>query len=153
MIRSTRAVLVAALVLAGCHPSRGGQARAGDLVVTHAVIPASASATETSAFMVINNHGGADVALLGVTSPQADSVILHRSIGGLMQPAASLTVPAGGYALLAPGSFHLMFEGLRRPLAIGDTVSLTLEFDHGGPLTVRAPVLNYTDAVSDLPMR
>jgi periplasmic copper chaperone A len=153
MNRSPGTILLAALVLTGCHPARGGHARAGDLVVTHAVIPASASATETSAFMVINNHGGTDAALLGVTSPQADSVILHRSIGGLMQPAGSLTVPAGGYALLAPGSYHLMFEGLRRPLAIGDTVALTLEFDHGGRVTVRAPVLNYTDAVSDLPMR
>jgi periplasmic copper chaperone A len=153
MSRTSSTILLAALVVTSCHPSRGGRAQVGDLVVTHAVIPASASETETSAFMVINNHGAKDVALLGATSPQADSVILHRSIGGLMQPAGALTVPAGGYTLLAPGSYHLMFEGLKKPLAIGDTVAIVLQFDRGGPVTVRAPVLNYTDAVSDLPMR
>ncbi len=153
MIRHTGLVLAAALALTGCHPARGGSATAGTLAVSHAVIPASASESETSAFMVINNHGAKDVALLGVTSPQADSVILHRSIGGLMQPAGSLTVPAGGYALLAPGGYHLMFEGLKKTLAIGDTITMTLQFDRGAPVTVRAPVLNYTDAVSDLPMR
>ena len=153
MNRSTGTILLAALAVTGCHPARGGHAQAGDLAVSHAVIPASASTTETSAFMVINNHGAKDVALLGVTSPQADSVILHRSIGGLMQPAGPLTVPAGGYTLLAPGGYHLMFEGLTKTLAIGDTVTMTLVFDQGGPVTVRAPVLNYTDAVSDLPMR
>jgi len=153
MNRSAGTFLLAALALQACHPSRGGAARVGDVVVSHAVVPASASNTETSAFMVINNHGGNALTLTGVTSPQADSVILHRSIGGLMQPAPGLQVPAGGYALLAPGGYHLMFEGLRRPLAIGDTVTITLQFDRGGPVSVRAPVLNYTDAVSDLPMR
>ncbi len=153
MIRHTGLLLAAALALTGCHPSRGGRAQAGDISVSHAVIPASASTTETSAFLMINNHGNRDVALTSVTTPAADSVVLHRSIGGLMQPAGPLTVPAGGYALLAPGGFHLMFEGLKKPLAIGDTVSLTLQFDQGGPVTVRVPVLNYTDAVSDLPMR
>ena len=153
MTRSSGTILLAALVLSGCHPSRGGHAQAGDISVAHAVIPASASPTETSAFMVIDNHGNRDVALTSVTSPAADSVMLHRSIGGLMQPAGPLPVPAGGYALLAPGGQHLMFEGLKKPLAIGDTVSLTLQFDQGPPVTVRVPVLNYTDAVSDLPMR
>ncbi len=153
MSRSTGTLLLAALVLGGCHPARGGSATSGSLSVSHAVIPASASSTETSAFMVIDNHGGAALTLTAVTSPQADSVILHRSIGGLMQPASGLQVPAGGYLLLAPGGYHLMFEGLKRQLAIGDTVTIVLQFDHGGPVSVRAPVLNYTDAVSDLPMR
>jgi periplasmic copper chaperone A len=153
MTRSTGTLLLAALALTGCHPSRGGRATAGDIAISHAVIPASASNTETSAFLMINNHGNRDVALTSATTPAADSVTLHRSIGGLMQPAGPLTVPAGGYALLAPGAFHLMFEGLKKPLAIGDTVTLTLQFDQGGPVTVRVPVLNYTDAVSDLPMR
>lgn len=153
MTRSAGTILLAALALTGCHRSRGGRVMAGDVAVSHAVVPASASNTETSAFMVIDNHGGSALTLLGITSPQADSVILHRSIGGLMQPASGVQVPAGGYLLLAPGGYHLMFEGLRRRLAIGDTVTITLQFDRGGPVTVRAPVLNYTDAVSDLPMR
>jgi len=153
MIRHPGLMLVAALALTGCHPARGGHAQVGDIAVAHAVIPASASATETSAFMVLNNHGARDVALIGASSPQADSVQIHQSIGGLMEPVASLRVPAGGYTILGPGSYHLMIEGLHHPVAIGDTLQITLEFDHGGPVTVSVPVLNYTDAVSELPMR
>lgn len=145
--------LLAALLLAGCHPARGGHAVAGDLEVAHVAVPASASRTEASAFMVVTNHGATDRALTGATSPDADSVSLHRSVGGLMEPAESIPVPAHGYALLGPGTYHLMLEGLHRPAAVGDTVTLDLRFDAGGPISVRAPVLTYTDAVSDLPMR
>jgi copper(I)-binding protein len=153
MTRSTGAVLLAVLALQGCHPARGGHAAAGDLSVAHVVVPASASATEASAFLVVTNHGSEDRALTGATSPDADSVRLHRSIGGLMEPAASVPVPAHGYALLGPGTFHLMIEGLHHAADVGDTITLQLQFDQGGPISVRAPVLTYTDAVSDLPMR
>ncbi len=146
-------ILLATLGVAGCHPARGGHALAGSLEVTHAVIPASASPTEASAFMVLTNHGSTAVTFEGATSPVAASIAVHKDVGGLMQPAGPLQVPPGGYVLLAPGSYHLMLEGLVHPLAIGDTATVTLEFDQGGPLSVRVPVLNYTDAVSELPLR
>ena len=152
MNRTVVAVALAAL-LAGCHPSRGGSARAGDLVVTHAVIPAPPSTAEASAFMVIGNRGGTGVTFTGALTTAADSVLLHRLVGGLMQPAMPVDVPAHGFVNFVPGGFHLMLEGLRRPLAVGDTVTLQLQFNQGGPLTVRVPVLNYTDAVSELPIR
>jgi copper(I)-binding protein len=40
-----------------------------------------------------------------------------------------------------------------KSLAVGDTVTLHLSFEPNGALTVRAPLLTYTDAISDLPMR
>jgi copper(I)-binding protein len=78
---------------------------------------------------------------------------MHRVIGGQMEPAPQLSIAAGSHVRFVPGGYHLMLAGLRRPLAIGDTVSLELRFEPGGAVTVRAPVLNYTDAVSDLPAR
>lgn len=145
--------LLAALLMVACHPSRGGHAAAGDLGVRHAVIPASPSPVEASAFLVIENRGGDPVAFTGALTPAADSVLIHRLVGGIMQPATPLTIPAHGYVNFVPGSYHLMLEGLRRPLAIGDTVTLQLRFGSGTSLTVRVPVLNYTDAVSELPLR
>ena len=70
-----------------------------------------------------------------------------------MQPVTQIAVPAGGRVLLAPGHDHLMLEGLRHALAVGDTVALALLFNPGGAVTVRAPVLRYTEAVSELPIR
>ncbi len=149
----TGAVLLAALVLSGCHPSRGGHAVAGGLAVSHAVIPAPPSTSEASAFLVIENRGGAPETFTGALTPAADSVLFHRLVGGLMQPATPLEIPAHGYLNFVPGSYHLMLEGLRRPLAVGDTVTLSLSFASGVTLGVRVPVLNYTDAVSELPLR
>ena len=153
MIRRTASVLLGCLVLAGCHLSRGGRAAAGGLAVAHAVIPASPSPSEASAFMVIENGSGETVTFTGVLTPSADSVLLHRLVGGVMQPAPPLEIAAHGYLNLVPGGDHLMLEGLRRPLTVGDTVRLALRFGSGVTLSVRVPVLNYTDAVSELPIR
>jgi hypothetical protein len=150
MTRTAGTILLAALVAGGCHPSRGGAARSGDLVVTHAVIPASPSRAEASAFFVLANRGATAVAFTGALTPAADSVLIHRVVGGLMQPAMPVDVRAHGFVSFAPGGYHLMLEGLRRPLAVGDTVTLELLFSGAAPLTVRVPVLNYTEAVSEL---
>jgi len=150
---SVGVLLSVALVLAGCHPSRGGRARAGDLSVAHAVIPAPPSTVEASVFLVISNGGATEATLTGALTPAADSVLLHRLVGGLMQPSAPLTVPAHGFVKLGPGGYHLMLEGLKHPLAVGDTVTVALQFGSGTTLAVRVPVLNYTDAVSELPLR
>jgi copper(I)-binding protein len=144
----------AALALAGgCHGSRGGSAVQGDIGVSHAVVPVPASRTEASAFMVIENRGGAAVTLVEATSPDADSVRLDQEIGGQMQAVPGIGIPAGSRMRLVPGGYHLMLEGLRRPLALGDTVTLHLTFAPSGSVTIRAPLLTYTDAVSDLPVR
>lgn len=147
------AVAVAALAAgAGCHGSRGGAAEAGTLAVSHAVVPVPASNAEASVFLVIDNHGSSAVRLVGGVSPDAASIRLDRDIGGQMQPVPEIEVPAGGRLRLVPGSYHLMLVSLRRPLAAGDTVTLRLSFEPSASLTVRAPLLTYTDAISDLPM-
>ena len=146
-------VALAALLVQGCHPGRGGHASVGPLFVTHAVIPAPPSRSEASAFLVIANQGSERDVLTGVLTTAADSVLIHRLVGGLMQPAAPPVIPANGYLDFVPGGYHLMLEGLRRQLAVGDTVTLALRFGSGVTLAVKVPVLNYTDAVSELPLR
>ena len=144
----------AALALAaGCHASRGGSAVLGDLTVSHAVVPVPASRAEASVFMVIANRSGERVTLAGVTTPDAESVRLDRDIGGQMQTVPGIDIPAGGRLRMVPGSYHLMLVNVGKSLALGDTVTLHLSFEPNGALTVRAPLLTYTDAISDLPIR
>lgn len=154
-LTSVRASAVAAALAlaAGCHGSRGGSAAAGSLAVTHAVVPVPASRAEASVFMVIENRSGARVTLVGGTSPDAESVRLDRDIGGQMEPVPGVDIPAGGRMRLVPGSYHLMLMNVGRALAVGDTVTLHLTFEPSASLTVRAPLLTYTDAISDLPLR
>jgi periplasmic copper chaperone A len=155
---ATRSLALAALLVllvgpAGCRPARGGSAREGAVAVSHAVVVVPTSPSEATSFLVLENRGTAPVALIGAASPDAEMVMLHSMAGGRMDPVARLDVPAGGRVLCAPGRYHLMLEGLRRPLVAGDTVSLELRFDGAAALTVRAPVLRYTEAVSEMPGR
>jgi copper(I)-binding protein len=150
--RGTVAIALLAALAAGCRASRGGQVVAGTLRITHAVVTASTDG-EASAFLVVENRGNTASSLMGARADVTDSIQMHNDVGGQMQPVAQIAIPAGGRILLAPGHDHLMLEGLQHPLAVGDTVALELLFNPGGPVTVRAPVLRYTEAVSALPIR
>jgi len=144
-------LLAATIVLTACRPSRGGSARTGTLSISHAVVPVPTSASEATAFMVVENRGPSAAVFAGASSPDAESVAVHRDIGGQMQPVAALEIAGGGSQRFAPGYLHLMLEGLRRALGPADTVTLVLHFAPGGDIMVRAPVLRYTEAISEVP--
>ena len=48
-----------------------------------------------------------------------------------MQSVASTPLSAGGRVTFAPGGYHLMFLGLKRPLKVGDSLAATLVFASG----------------------
>jgi len=147
------ALLSLAVGSAGCRPARGGSARSEALAISHAVVVVPTSPGEATSFLVLENRGSAPVTLVGAASPDAETVQLHSMAGGRMDPVARLDIAPGGRVLFAPGRYHLMLEGLRRALVAGDTVSLELRFEGAGALIVRAPVLRYTEAVSEMPGR
>jgi periplasmic copper chaperone A len=154
-LSSTRrwvAPVLLAMAIPGCHAPSGGRARAGDLTVSHAVVTtAPGPGSQASAFLVVDNRGETTVTLVGVRSPAARTAQVHAITGGRMQPVSQIAVPARGRLLLVPGRYHLMLDSLIRPLALGDSVPLELQFQPAATLSVRAPVLRYGDAVKDLP--
>jgi copper(I)-binding protein len=101
--------------------------------------PAPGGGNGVGYFTVIN-HGAQPDTLTRVESPLAQRVEMHSMsmVGGVMKmgPVASVAVPAGGQVMFAPGGFHLMLIGLKKPLAVGDHVPLTLIFASG----VKAPM-------------
>jgi copper(I)-binding protein len=143
-------MVASALAVLGCRASRGGSAASATMALSHAVIPASPSPTDASAFMVVTNRGAAPDSLTGVGSPDAEMVMLHQMVENRMEMIEGVAVPAGARVRLAPGGYHLMLHGLARPAAVGDTLTLQLHFVRAGELTVRAPVLRYTDAVEEV---
>lgn len=98
----------------------------------------------TGAFMVIDNTSSTPRALVSVTADVASPVELHemKQDGGMMRmsPVKQIDVPARGRVELKPGSFHLMLFGLKAPLTAGQTVNVTLVFDDGTKLPVKAEV-------------
>ncbi len=85
------------------------------------------------------------------------TVSLHQTqtVGGVtsMRPVDGIPIRAGQTVVLAPGGFHLMLEGLRRPLKVGDRVPVALTFAKSGivraELVVRATA---PQAMSDMKM-
>lgn len=103
------------------------------------------SAVSGAIFLVIENHGDADDRLIAAASDVAERVELHthREANGVMQMVEvpeGFPIPAHGSHALARGGDHIMLIGLRRSLAHGDTVPLTLTFARGSVVELAVPV-------------
>ena len=100
----------------------------------------------TAAFMNLHNNGAEAVQLIAVSSDSAERVEIHahRHNNGMMrmEKIDSVSLPAGGDFVFQPGDHHLMLINLKRPLRVGDTVRLKLEFSHAEPLIIDVPVQN-----------
>lgn len=98
-----------------------------------------------AAFMVIYNNTEADDALVGGSSPAAQTVEIHQTTQAedgtmAMAPVEEVPIPAGGEAVLKPGSYHVMLIDLVAPLVEGEQIELSLEFANAEPQTVMVPV-------------
>ena len=86
-----------------------------------------------------------DDRLVSVASPLSQVVDIHemRMDGDMMrmnQLADGLPLPAGETVQMRPGAEHLMLMTLSSALADGQTVPLTLTFEHAAQVTVEAQV-------------
>ena len=57
-----------------------------------------------------------------------------------MQEMDALELPAGKLVQLVPGGYHIMLIDLAKPLVVGETFDLTLDFDQAPNLTVAVEV-------------
>ena len=125
----------------------GAAAWAEGIVVEDAYARASTpTAKSGAAFMVLMNTSDQDDRLIGAKSDVAARVELHthREIADgvmkMMEVEEGFAIPAGGSHMLARGGDHVMFMGLNEPFADGDTVAVTLVFEHAGEVAVEIPV-------------
>lgn len=107
-----------------------------------------AMAKSGAVFFVIENHTDTDDRLTGATSDASEKAELHThkmDANGMMQMLeieGGIEIPAGGSHALARGGDHVMLMGLTRVLDKGDSVTLTLTFEHAGEVVVVAPLDN-----------
>lgn len=140
--RTALAAVVAALLTgaAACSAEPAGP----ELSVRDAFVPEPVSEAVAGGFLVLENTGDEDDALVGAVSEMAEKVELHETVENSMRPVDSLPVPAGGSLELARGGNHLMLHGLDRKPVEGDTVPVALEFEKSGTLTIDIPVASAT---------
>lgn len=114
------------------------------LMVTDAWARAADSGAMTAVYLTVGNVATVSDTISGVRSDAAEEIGLHMSMeqNGTMHMAQlrALPVPAQDSVLFRPMGAHVMLTRLRRPLAEGDTVSVTMEFVSGKSIEVRAGV-------------
>lgn len=98
----------------------------------------------SAAYLTVHNSGEADT-LIKAATPLTSTVQLHEVItegssSKMQEKPGGFPVPANGTLELKPGGFHIMLMGLKAPISLGETVSLTLTFEKAGEITIEAPV-------------
>lgn len=97
-------------------------------------------------YLTLSNHGPAERHLIAVESPAYARAEMHisREVNGVatMEHLAQVTVPPGKPVAFAPGSLHLMLMGAKDKQSEGATVPLTLIFQNGARIAVKAVVRN-----------
>lgn len=116
--------------------------------------PAPLAGGTGAVYLTVLNGLDTDVQLVSVSSPAANVVETHETVAenGVMKMIPlpdGYTVPAGEALELKPGGKHIMLIDVIQPLAPGDEISLTVNFDNGESIEITAPVL---DMQMNMPM-
>ena len=116
----------------------------GAITIGHPYARATAAGQPTGgAFMSFANTGAADK-LVSVSADVSKSVELHTMAmeGDVMRmrQVDGIEVGAGKTVELKPGSYHVMFVGLKAPLKAGDKFPLKLKFEKAGEVEVTVNV-------------
>jgi copper(I)-binding protein len=98
----------------------------------------------SAAYMLIQNTGDQPDRLLSVTCDVAEVAEVHQTIVkdnvAQMQPIDGIDIAAHDSVELKPGGYHVMLMKLKQGLMAGQTISLTLTFQSGTKVTVKAAV-------------
>jgi copper(I)-binding protein len=120
-------------------------AQVGEVMIEQPWARASiGNAPNSAAYMVLETAGGEPDRLVASSTPVAEQAQLHSHsmADGIarMRPVDAVEVAPGTPTVLEPGGLHIMLIGLKQKLAAGDTLPLSLVFEHAGEVTVEIPV-------------
>lgn len=127
------------------HEMAPGSAMVGELMIESAWARASNIENRPSAaYLTVTNKGKKADRIVAVESVAAGKAVIHE-IGhkdGVMRmrPVDGVDVPPGTSVTLAPGGTHIMLMKLDHMLMEGETIPVTVRFEHAGSATVAVPV-------------
>ncbi len=132
--------LVAALAsLATAVPLAAHEEKTAHITLVHPWSRPAPQGQNGVIYLEIRNDGEVDDRLIGVSTPLAEKVELHRSTmeDGIhrMEKVESVAVPAGGTVELAPGGLHVMLVKLKFMLMAEETIPVTFTFEQAGDIT------------------
>lgn len=139
------------------------------LTVTDAWARPTAAGGTAAVYFELHNGSGQDDALLSVSSESAGATEIHHSMSPsdamdgmidhsgadgenegtpvvetdvmIMSPVSRLELPAGERLVFEPGSYHVMLIDLKTDLVAGETLTVTLHFEHNPDIEIVVEVL------------
>lgn len=105
------------------------------------------------AYFSLINTGSADDRLVSATSPVSGDVQLHEmkvenNVARMRDLPDGIPLPAGQTVVLEPSGTHIMLTRLAGPLIEGETVPVTLTFEHAGDITLALPIAHFAARVA-----
>ena len=102
-------------------------------------------ASVAAGYMKITNTGTAPDRFISGSSDVASKFEVHEmtmenGVAKMRPVKGGLEIKPGQTVELKPGSFHIMFVGLKKPLAAGDHINAKLMFEKAGTLDVEFDV-------------
>lgn len=100
------------------------------------------------AYFSLVNTGSEDDRLLSATTPVSSDVQLHEmkienNVARMRDLPDGIPLPAGETVTLEPSGTHIMLTKLTGPLIEGETVPITLTFEHAGDITLNLPIAHF----------
>jgi periplasmic copper chaperone A len=134
-------VFAAAFALA-LNPAHAGDYKAGSLDISNPWSRATPKGSSVAAgYMTIKDNGSTPDRLVEGSSDVASRFEVHEmkmenGVAKMRPVKGGLEIKPGETVELKPGSYHIMFVGLKKPLSAGDHVKATLVFEKAGTVSV-----------------
>jgi len=141
-----KSILVAAILALVANAAFAHEYKAGSLEIKHPWARATPKgAAVAGGYMTIVNNGTTADRLLGGSSPASGKFEIHEMAmdNGVMKMRPlpkGLEIKPGQTVELKPGSYHLMFMGLKQPFEKDMRVKGTLVFEKAGTVEVEYAV-------------
>ncbi|MCW9045213.1 MAG: copper chaperone PCu(A)C [Alphaproteobacteria bacterium] len=141
-----KAMAFAIAIMFFAFPSWAISYTSGNIVVSDPFARATAGPARVGgAFLKIHNNGNQTEHLVAIVSSISDQASIHQSleVNGIMKmrPIDSLEIPPGETVVLKPGSYHVMFMGLKGRLKKGTSFPIRVVFKSGARVNINVPVL------------
>jgi copper(I)-binding protein len=141
-----KAMLLAAVLVFAGNPAFAHEYKVGSIEIRHPWARATPKgATVAGGYMKLINTGTAPDRLIGGTNVNSEKFEIHQMSmdGGVMKMRPlpnGIEIKAGETVEFKPGSYHLMFVGLKAPFEKGKRVKGTLKFEKAGSVDVEYAV-------------
>jgi periplasmic copper chaperone A len=149
--------LATALLVIGVGTASAQTVKTGNIEVTHPWAPATTESelANSAAYMTLTDQGASPDDLISASSPVAKKVELHvfdveNGVYGMHRVDAIRVSPGAAVTVLRPGGAHVMLEGLKKPLKVGESFPLSLSFKNAGELHLQVEVKSPQAVVANM---